>query len=144
MILVILAICIIVTITFALADLEGPAYISFVGSGIALVITILLGTSVSGLRVIDDKIAMYQAENVAIEAQVDALVQNYMEHEASVFDNAKAKSPIVLAQMYPELRSDELVAAQLDIYVANNEKIKELKLAEIEGSIDRWWLYFGR
>ena len=110
----------------------------------SIIATICFGVNVKSNDVIDDKIAMYQEENTKIEEQIAIVVSDYMEHESKVFDNAKVSSPIILAQLYPELKSDELVKSQIDIYVANNEKIKDLKLQKINDSVYRWWLYFGK
>lgn len=111
---------------------------------ICLIVTVCLGIAVSNRKVVDDKIAMYIEENTAIEEQVNILVDEYMDHERSVYGDAKMTSPIVLAQMYPEIKSDTLINSQIDIYVANNEQIKYLKLQKINGPVYRWWLYFGK
>ena len=118
--------------------------IGIVISGLCLIVALILGITVSNQKVIDDKIAMYLEENTKIEDQVNILVDEYMEHERGVYDDAKVTSPIVLAQMYPEIKSDELIKSQIDIYVDNNEQIKYLKLQKINGSVYRWWLYFGK
>lgn len=47
------------------------------------------------------------------------------------------------SQMYPELKSDELVSNQIDIYNSNNKKIKKLKLQKIENQKAKFYLYFG-
>lgn len=111
---------------------------------VSIIATIYFGVNVKSNDVIDDKIAMYQEENTKIEEQIAIVVSDYMEHESKVFDSAKASSPVILAQLYPELKSDELIKSQIDIYIANNEKIKDLKLKKINASVYRWWLYFGK
>lgn len=111
---------------------------------VSIIATIYFGVNVKSNAVIDDKIAMYQEENTKIEEQIAIVVSDYMEHESKVFDSAKVSSPVILAQLYPELKSDELIKSQIDIYTANNEEIKDLKLKEINDSVYRWWLYFGK
>ena len=111
---------------------------------VSIIATIYFGVNVKGNDVIDDKIAMYQEENSKIEEQIAIVVSDYMEHESKVFDSAKVSSQVILAQLYPEIKSDELIKSQIDIYVANNEKIKDLKLKKINNSVYRWWLYFGK
>ena len=118
--------------------------ISVISLIVSIIAAIYFGVNVKGNDVIDDKIAMYQEENSKIEEQIAIVVSDYMEHESKVFDSAKNSSPIILAQLYPELKSDELIKSQSDIYVANNEKIKDLKLKKINNSVYRWWLYFGK
>ena len=118
--------------------------ISVISLIVSIIATVYFGVNVKGNDVIDDKIAMYQEENTKIEEQIAIVVSDYMEHESKVFDSAKASSPVILAQLYPELKSDELIKSQIDIYTANNEKIKDLKLKKITNSVYRWGLYFGK
>ena len=95
-------------------------------------------------RTLDAKIAMYTEENTVIEQSIDELVDEYMEYEAGTFSELKGDSAITLVSLYPELKSDELVQAQIDTYLANNAKIKELKNAQINQGFTKWWLYFGK
>lgn len=92
---------------------------------------------------VNKKIEMYQEENAIIEQQINDLVTNYMEYEQDTFKDFKSESSITLVSLYPELKSDELVQAQIDTYIENNNKIKELKEAAIDLSVLKWWLYFG-
>ena len=87
---------------------------------------------------------MYQEENANIENEMNILVQQYMSYESDTFGNLKGDSSITLVSLYPELKADTLVTKQIEVYVANNEKIKELKEDKIELSVQKWWLYFGK
>ena len=110
---------------------------------IVIVVIMVLMTSVSHLGVIDEKIAMYQEENTKIENQIAVLVTNYQNYEKDIFDSVTADSAITLVQMYPELKSDTLVRSQIEIYLENNQHIKTLREEKINGTVSRWWLYFG-
>lgn len=90
------------------------------------------------------KIEMYQEENKKIEEQVDVLVKQYMEYEGKTLTEFKSESSITLVSLYPELKSDALISKQIEVYIANNNKIKELKEYEIEMKIGKWLLYFGK
>lgn len=95
-------------------------------------------------RTLDDKIAMYEQENTAIEQSVDVLVKDYYKHESDTYSSLKPENAVLFASAYPELQSNELATKQLEIYVDNNNKIKELKEDQINLSKNRFWLYFGR
>lgn len=95
-------------------------------------------------RVIDQKIEMYTAENIAIETQIETVVSEYMDYESETFKDLKSDSAIALVSLYPELKSDELVKTQLEVYYANNDKIKKLKESKINVSNAKWWVYFGK
>ena len=45
--------------------------------------------------------------------------------------------------MYPELKSDNLVTKQIELYVENNKQIKKLKSEKLDYNLMAWWLYFG-
>ena len=94
-------------------------------------------------RFIDQKIKIYEEENEKIEKDVDFIVAKYMEHENETFDMSEVGSTTVLVQMYPELKSNELVSKQIDIYNENNKKIKKLKLEKVENQKAKFYLYLG-
>lgn len=113
------------------------------GSIISFIALIVLLVNVSSLKAIEPKIEMYQKENVNIESRIAECVKEYQKHETDIFTEVAPDSSITLVSLYPELKSDELVKKQIEIYVANNQKIKELKEQKIMGDIYRWWAYFG-
>ena len=94
-------------------------------------------------RTLDDKIAMYEQENAAIEQSVDVLVKDYYRHESDTYSSLTPENAVLFASAYPELQSNELATKQLEIYVENNNKIKGLKEDQINLSKNRFWLYFG-
>lgn len=114
-----------------------------VGFVICFIATVWLTIAVSGLKVIDEKIAMYEEENKNIETQIAETVQEYQQYESGVISKVAPESAVTLVALYPDLKSDTLVNKQIEVYLANNEKIKSLKEQEITGNIKRWWLYFG-
>lgn len=110
---------------------------------VAFVVVIVAGVKVVNGRVIDTKIAMYQEENKNIETQMDVLVGKYMDYESETFGELKGESSITLVSLYPELKADELVKSQVEVYTSNNKTIKDLKEKKINLSTWKWWLYFG-
>lgn len=110
---------------------------------VCLIASLVLGIEVSKLPVIDDKIAMYEEENSKIEMQIAEAVQKYQEYETGIFTEVAPESSITLVAMYPELKSDVLVSKQIEVYIDNNNAIKELRSKQINGSVLKWWLYFG-
>lgn len=101
-----------------------------------------ISQSVDG-KYIEEKIAMYEEENEKIESDIDVIAKQYMEHEGVVFDNAKVNSKITLVQLYPEMKSSEIVQKQMNVYNKNNAKIKKLKSERYKAKKARFLLYFG-
>ena len=129
------------------SDVEAVGFAMGVVGGIiaavALIATLALGITVSGLPVIDDRIAMYQEENAKIEAQIAEVVQQYQQYETDIFTEVAPESAMTLVALYPELKSDSLVESQIELYINNNNQIRALREEKITGSVSKWWLYFG-
>lgn len=127
------------------AECAGTA-ISIIGALVAIVALIafmfVIGPCVESATV-DERIAMYQEENAKIEQQIAEVVTQYQEYEKDIFTEVSPESAMTLVALYPDLKADSLVSQQIDIYVANNEKIKALKVQQINGHLYRWWVYFG-
>jgi len=147
-VLIILTICAIV-VAYLDSKYEGTIY--YVGGfgaiclgilDVMVVISIII-LFTSGITA-RPKIKMYEEENTKIEEQVDVLVKQYMEYEGKTLTEFKSESSITLVSLYPELKSDTLISKQIEVYIANNNKIKELKELEIEMKIGKWLLYFGK
>lgn len=153
MILVILGISVLLVVLgimlYCLIDSE---VLSLVVAGIgcvAIIMSFIIGGEcifdVAQSTVIDEKIAMYETENKSIESSISTIVENYQDYEKEIFDNSKPEDFIAIAtQIYPELKSNDLVKNQMDIYVANNKKIKQLKTEKLDYKVSKWWLYFGK
>lgn len=109
-----------------------------------LVISIIVGIGVANGHTLDSKIAMYTEENENIETEMNTLVEQYMNYESATYGELKGESSITLVSLYPELKADTLVTKQIEVYIANNEKIKVLKEKKIDLSVKKWWLYFGK
>lgn len=122
------------------------AYCQVIGTVCTLIMGVALIFAIFHVcegKVIDDRIVMYQEENTQIEKDIEIVVSEYMDYEQDTFDMSEISSPTTLVQMYPELKSDTLVQQQIDVYVSNNDKIKELKNKEIDVKLWKWLLYFG-
>jgi hypothetical protein len=92
---------------------------------------------------IEQEIAMYEEENAEIEAKMEVLVKQYMEFEKETLGELKSETYITLISYYPELKSDELVQRQLDVYEENSKKLKSLRKDLINVSKSKWRVYFG-
>lgn len=121
----------------------GLSMVGLLFGGISLVAIIVLGINVKSLSVIDDRIAMYEKENALIERQVADVVEQYQKYETDIFMEVAPDSAVTMVSLYPELKSDSLVQAQIEIYTENNKTIRDLRDKQIKDNVYRWWLYFG-
>ena len=152
MILLIFGICILMVVGGIILDrktkIDSDICLGINGIGIivgffALVGLIVVGVNVKSLSVIDDRITMYEEENARIEQQVADVVEQYQKYETDIFMEVAPESAVTMVSLYPELKSDSLVQAQIEMYTENNKTIRDLKDKQIQGNIYRWWLYFG-
>ena len=151
MVIVIFAVALLlVFVGVNLVDRDFETAGTIVGTGsaavavVAFITFIVLCVKVSELGVLDQKIQMYEEENARIEAQISEAVTQYQAYEKEVFVEVAPESAVTLVALYPELKADTLVQKQVEIYIKNNQTIKGLKEKQINGTVLKWWLYFGR
>lgn len=152
MILLIFGICILMVVGGIILDrktkIDSDICFGISGIGIivgfcALVGLIVVGVNVKSFSVIDDRIAMYEEENTRIEQQIADVVEQYQKYETDIFMEVAPESAVTMVSLYPELKSDSLVQAQIEVYTENNKTIRDLRDKQIKGNVYRWWLYFG-
>ena len=114
-----------------------------IGGIVSFIAMVILLIETSYLATIDQRIEMYQEENNRIENQIAECVTQYQQYESGIFVETAPDSAITLVALYPELKADNLVSKQIEVYIENNNKIKELKEQSIIGDVTRWWAYFG-
>lgn len=120
------------------STLEMLTMCNIVGIGVILLVTMFFWSPH-----IDEKIALYQEENIIIEEQIAGIVNKYQEYELNVINQCSPDEAVTMISLYPELKSDAIVSKQIDVYVANNEKIKSLKVDKINQKLIGWWLNFN-
>lgn len=104
---------------------------------------------ISQLKVADTKIKIYEEENNNIQNSISEIVENYKDYEQNTYSESLKNIDIsdtnivVLTQLYPDLKSNEMVIKQIQIYQDNNNEIKKLKGNKIDYQTAKWWLYFG-
>lgn len=103
--------------------------------GIALLgIFINIGILIHG-RTFDDKIEMYEEENLRIEQSVNVLVKDYYKHESDTYSSLKPENAVLFASAYPELQGNDLAMKQLvdvkDVVLGDKKPFANLNPAEI-------------
>ena len=144
--MIILCLVSIALIIFCLTNYtwEDEVWIPICGLGIKLVVVGFLISELIRCGNIEKRIEIYEQHNQMIEEKVEVVVKQYMDHENKTFTDLKSESYITLVSLYPELKSDELIAKEISLYEENNKKILELKEEKLDARIYRFWLYFGR
>lgn len=109
----------------------------------ALLVSIFLTVDVASYGGLEKEIAMYQEENALIEARLEETVKAYQQYETDIFKDISNDNVMTYVTLFPELKSDTLVQKQIETYVSNNNRIKDLKSRLFYIDVEKWWLYFG-
>lgn len=131
-------------ILFIFADIEELVTAMIVILGIEIIALLIYAGCLVNTRVIDEKIELYEKQNKEIENKIEITVKNYMEYEGNTFKELKPESYIQLVNLYPDLKADQLIQQQMNLYISNNEKIISLKENKANKTVYKWWLYFGK
>ncbi len=155
MLIVFLVICIVLLIVLhKLKDAQKigwetydcAAAITWAALGIVVVVALICAYIISEEGARQEKLSMYEQENARIESDIATMIDQYMTYEGNIVDRASVKnneSALALVNLYPDLKTSELVNQQIQIHTENNAKIKELKEDLIDLQVAKWWLYFG-
>lgn len=143
-ILVIIGICLIentdcVDAGIALCAVGGIVSFCFL---IALFIT--LGCYNSTKSTADSQIKVYEEQNDIIMAQIEPLIEKYLNYEKETYSTLKVDSNTLVAMsMYPELKGDEFIQSQIKIIMENQKKITDLKLDKAKLNAYKLWIFVG-
>ena len=110
---------------------------------ISIIAGIIVGSTLTDRFIIDEKIALHESENKVIEEEIATIAQEYKTYESTTFENLKYTNPTTIVSVFPELKSNEIVKQQVDLYISNNKEIKMLKQSKLNHKLLAWWLYFG-
>lgn len=152
MIYIILGVCVILLILgFSLIDsnYDGVGF-SFIGVGgiigaiFVIVLLITLGCYNSTKSTADSQIKVYEEQNDIIMAQIEPLVERYLNYEKETYSTLKVDSNTLVAMsMYPELKGDEFVQSQIKIIMENQKNITHLKLSKAKLNAYKMWIFMG-
>ena len=92
----------------------------------------------------DKMIQIYTEENEEVEKKLENAVQNYMQYEKDIMISVSPDADAIsLISLYPDLKSDKLVESEIETYISNNDKIKELRADKTMKSTYKFLLFFG-
>lgn len=111
-------------------------------AGIALIIVAACLADVTYRT--DEMIQIYTEENEEVEKKLENAVQNYMQYEKDIMISVSPDTDTIsLISLYPDLKSDKLIESEIETYISNNNKIKELRADKTLKSTYKFLLFFG-
>lgn len=126
-------------------DGEGGIYLGLGGMGISIIITLFILLFLYPYN-IEEKIQLHEQENEKIEIKLKNTVREYMNYEQKTYKEYVLDDLDIVAftAMFPDLKSNELIQQELDLYMNNYYDIIRLKEKKINRSKYKKWLYFGK
>lgn len=113
--------------------------------GISIAIFVCLGYYNSTKTTAKEQITVIEEQNIIILEQLEPLVNKYIEYEKDTYKEFKLSGEklLLIAQAYPELKSDTFVQTQIDTVLKNQNKIMELKLSIAKLNAYKLWICMG-
>ena len=126
-------------------ELEEFAAATVIGAVIVGIAVIVVTVCLVDVTYRTDKmIQIYTEENEEVEKKLENAVQNYMQYEKDIMISVSPDTDTIsLISLYPDLKSDKLVESEIETYISNNNKIKELRADKTLKSTYKFLLFFG-
>jgi hypothetical protein len=92
---------------------------------------------------IDSQLPVLEEQNQIVLSQIEPLVQQALEYESNTYKDLKLDAAKVIAftQLYPDLKANSFLNKQIDIILANQEEIKQLKMNKASLNAFHFWLW---
>ena len=118
--------------------------VGFAGAFMLVIVIVMSAILFHGTKVLPKKIEMYQEENTRIEQKIANTVEKYMQYEKEIMIEVSPEDDVItLIALYPELKADELVKEEMNVYIENSKKIKEMKADVLRAPLYKFLLFFG-
>jgi hypothetical protein len=82
--------------------------------------------------------------NTEIINELKPMVDKYLDYEKSTYSALKPNANTLLAlSAYPEIKSNEFVMKQINVYLKNQEAIKEIKISIANLKSYKFWIFMN-
>lgn len=92
---------------------------------------------------INSRLSVLEKQNQVVLSQIEPLVQHALDYESNTYKDFKLDVAEVIAftQLYPDLKANSFLNKQIDIILANQQEIKQLKLDKASLNAYHFWLW---
>jgi DNA-dependent RNA polymerase auxiliary subunit epsilon len=144
MLYILLVIGIILLIVGICSD-NAPVFgLGIIIGGVSLFCTLIAAALYNkAVTTVDARQLVLEEQNQIVLSQIKPLVQQALEYESNTYKDFKLDAAKVIAftQLYPELKANDFLNKQIDIILANQEEIKQLKLDKASLNAYHFWLW---
>ena len=122
---------------------------TFRGASVFLFVVTLLATIGIGVQynsiksTATSKLEVLNSQNEIVLAQIEPLVQQALNYESNTYKELKMtpENIVAFSNMYPQLQANAFIQSQINIIVANQKEIKDLKLRIASLNAYHLWLF---
>ena len=110
----------------------------------SLIIALMAGAAYNyDSSTINSRLTVLEEQNTTVLTQIEPLVQQALEYESNTYKDFKLDVAKIIAftQLYPDLKANSFLNKQIDIILANQEEIKQLKLDKASLNAYHFWLW---
>ena len=92
---------------------------------------------------INSRLSVLEEQNQVVLSQIEPLVQYALDYESNTYKDFKlnVNELIAFTQLYPDLKANSFLNKQIDIILANQQEIKQLKLDKASLNAYHFWLW---
>ena len=144
MLYILLVIGIVFIICGSFQNGEGTIVLGFI-VGFPSLIALLIAGGIYNYdsSTINSRLAVLEEQNTTVLTQIEPLVQQALEYESNTYKDLKLDAAKIIAftQLYPDLKANSFLNKQIDIIIANQEEMKQLKLDKASLNAYHFWLW---
>jgi hypothetical protein len=110
---------------------------------IFFITAIVIGVYNFDKSTINNRLSILEEQNQIVLSQIEPLVQQALDYESNTYKDFKldANKIVAFSQMYPDLKANSFLNKQIDIILANQAEIKQLKLDKASLNAYHFWLW---
>lgn len=148
MLYIAIVICVAILVVLLVNDYDfdyAPTWFTSIAA-FALVVGLFvtLGEYNTTKSTVDKKIAVLQEQNETVLAQIEPLVDKYLDYESDTYKDLKMDvNNMVALSQYPQLKGDEFIRNQVAIVTRNQATITQLKLDKAGLNAYKMWIFMG-
>lgn len=144
MLYILLVIGIVLFIIGTCSDNVPVLRMGFIIGCVSLLCTLLAAAEYNkAITTADARQLVLEEQNQIVLSQIEPLVQQALEYESNTYKEFKLDVAKVIAftQLYPDLKANSFLNKQIDIILANQQEIKQLKLDKATLNAYHFWLW---
>lgn len=119
---------------------------SFIGGISIIAILCCWGVYSYRTETINSQLEVLESQNAIILSQIEPVIQKALDFESNTYKELKVnpENIITISQIYPDLKDNSFIQAQLSVILTNQQQITQLKLNKATLNAFHFWIWSKR